>query len=116
MIDFEVHGESFHRDYIEMLLSKYGRGKFVTVLVAEPENPYDPNAVAVFVDGGLVGRLPREVAPDWHPAVAAAAAEGFVVAGTGAIFGGTPDKPSLGIWGAAPWCGRGHPPKGCFDN
>ncbi len=116
MIDFELHGESFHRDYIETLLSKYGRAKFVTVLVAEPDNPYDPNAVAVYVDGGLVGRLPKDVAPDWHPAIAAAAAEGFVVAGTGSIFGGTPDKPSLGIWGAAPWCGRGQPPKGCFDD
>ncbi len=35
----------------------------MVILVPQPTNPYDPNAVAVVVDdGGLIGYLPRDVA------------------------------------------------------
>jgi hypothetical protein len=50
------------------------------------------------------------MAASWQPRVLAAAAEGFVVAGTAAIFGGTQDKPNLGVFGAAPWPGPGPAP------
>jgi hypothetical protein len=110
MIDIEIVGESFHQAYIGRLHQKYGEAEFPIVLVAEPENPYDPNAVAVYADGGIVGHLSREMAPEWQPMVAASAAEGFIVAGSAAIFGGSPDKPHLGVFGAAPWAGQGAPP------
>ncbi|MDQ1700608.1 MAG: hypothetical protein QOG34_2471 [Frankiaceae bacterium] len=110
MVDIDIVGESFHEDYIRQIRSRYADREFEIVLVPEPNNPYDPNAVAIHVDGGIVGHLARDMAASWQPRVLAAAAEGFVVAGTAAIFGGTQDKPNLGVFGAAPWPGPGPAP------
>jgi hypothetical protein len=61
----------------------------------EPDNKYDPNAVAVFVDGQQIGYLKREVAErlcyliDDPAYVAEALVNG--------VYGGTPDKPSVGV-------------------
>jgi hypothetical protein len=41
--------------------------------------------------------------------VLAAEAEGFTVAGTATLLGGTPDKPNLGVFGNAPWVGPDRP-------
>ena len=42
------------------------------VLVPEPENPYDENAIRVFtLDNILLGYIAREYASDWAPAFAA---------------------------------------------
>jgi hypothetical protein len=76
MVDVEIVGESFHQDYIRQVRQRYRDGEFEIVLVAEPTNPYDSNAVAVHVDGCIVGHLAREMAPAWQPMVLAAAAEG----------------------------------------
>jgi hypothetical protein len=52
----------------------------VAVLVSEPENRFDPNAVMVFVDGGgKVGYLSRDDALDYQPAVQTAADAGFAI-------------------------------------
>ncbi len=115
MIDIEIVGESFHADYIRALRRKHRDSDFEIVLVPEPDNPYDRSAVAIYVDGAPVGHLSREMASAWQPMVAAANAEGFVVAGTASIWGGSPDKPNLGVFGAAPWAGRGPAPRGRFD-
>lgn len=37
----------------------------VAVLVPEPDNPHDPNAIAVKIDGRLVGYLSREENTRW---------------------------------------------------
>jgi hypothetical protein len=97
MVDIEIVGESFHADYIRALRRRYRDRDFEIVLVPEPENPYDPNAVAIYVDGGPVGHLSRQMARAWQNTVMAANAEGFTVAGTASIWGGTPDKPNP--WG-----------------
>src|SRR5262245_47496349 len=34
----------------------------VAVLLPEPDNPHDPNAIAVLIEGRHVGYLPREIA------------------------------------------------------
>lgn len=115
MIDIEIVGESFHADYIGGLRRRYGDQEFEIVLVPEPENPYDHNAVAIYVDGAAVGHLSREMAPAWQPTVAAANSEGFLVTGTASIWGGSPDKPNLGVFGAAHWPGHGPAPRGRFD-
>jgi len=115
MIDIEIVGESFHADYIRALRRKHRASDFEIVLVPEPDNPYDRSSVAIYVDGAPVGHLSREMAPVWQPMVAAANAEGFVVAGTASIWGGSPDKPNLGVFGTAPWAGRGPAPQGRFD-
>lgn len=64
--DLEVVGES---RYQQALWAACGgspgdrvRHRIVAVLVPEPDNPHDGNAVAVWVDGAVVGYLPREVA------------------------------------------------------
>lgn len=65
------------------------------VLVAEPENPYDPNAVQVYADGELVGYLSRGDAIDYGPAVRECAALGKVIACSGRIAGRGPDDPEV---------------------
>ena len=75
-------GESF---YQPALLKQCGarRGDAVRFscrarLVAQPDNPYDRNAVAVQVGGQLVGHLARQEAPHWQPLVRTLAAHGYV--------------------------------------
>jgi hypothetical protein len=41
-------------------------------LVPEPENPYDPNAIKVLIDGRKVGHLARSDAVELGPAIVAA--------------------------------------------
>ena len=73
--DYEtsVVGESFHREEIIAWLEaqdyldwKAGKRREVFLLVREPDNAHDPNAVRVTTSGGLtVGYLPAEVAAEW---------------------------------------------------
>lgn len=109
-VPITIVGEAPRQQYIRQLAQRYS-GKFQIALRAEPGNPYDSNAVAVLVDGGLVGYLPRDLAPKWQPRVLAAESEGYLVTGSAAIYGGTPDKPSLGVFGSAVWPGGGRAPR-----
>jgi hypothetical protein len=43
------------------------RCDIVAVLVPEPANPYDPNAISVHIDGHVVGYLPRATAQEYLP-------------------------------------------------
>jgi hypothetical protein len=67
---FRVAGESYHRDALARASQSLtaeertaGRGYVLARLVREPKNQYDPNAVAVHVEGRLVGHVPRPDAP-----------------------------------------------------
>jgi len=40
------------------------------LLVREPSNAHDPNAIQVWVNGVMVGHLPRDVAAAWNPRIA----------------------------------------------
>ena len=51
-----VKGTSYYQSSIKSALSS---GVLVGVLVPEPDNPYDPMAMQVQVDGRKVGYLPR---------------------------------------------------------
>jgi hypothetical protein len=52
---------------LEVAQDEPERRWFRAVLVREPENPYDSNAVAVYAEGGRhVGYLSREHASDYH--------------------------------------------------
>jgi hypothetical protein len=74
--DFEMNvvGESHHQDEIEKLAG--GRTKTsahvecVATLIPEPDNPHDPNAVLVEVNGAIVGYLSRDIAPLFNAALA----------------------------------------------
>lgn len=71
---FEVVGESHHRAALISLLKKFGDAKAGTTefqrvtapaaLVREPSNKFDKNAIAVHVDGQLVGYVPRDAAAE----------------------------------------------------
>lgn len=67
----DVVGEQHHQDALETLAA--GRNAFGTrrrlltaVLVREPDNEYDPNAVRVEAAGATLGHLSRDDAPRFH--------------------------------------------------
>ena len=72
----------------------------LAVLVPQPSNRHDPNAVMVQVDGQLVGYLSRGDAADYGPAFQTAAAMGKVIACEARIAGRGPgsDTDNLGIF------------------
>jgi hypothetical protein len=67
----DVAGESYYQDALEQVCGgRSSEGSYlacVASLVPEPDNPYDANAVAVYIDGLKVGHLPREVAVSFVP-------------------------------------------------
>lgn len=76
LISQNIVGESFHEATFKTLAAEYGHrsvpeyGIEITearaAIVRDPENPYDPNAVAIWIDGRhLVGHLPRNVAAQY---------------------------------------------------
>src|SRR3954453_2190671 len=70
----QVVGESHYQDALRTLAGRIGSdGVFTARLVPEPDNPHDPRAVAVCVDGDLakIGHLARDVAKVYHSLVAA---------------------------------------------
>lgn len=62
----EVVGEGHYQVDLWRLAGGYRQGRIrlpvVAVLRPDPENQYDPNAVAVHIDGALVGHIPRPIA------------------------------------------------------
>jgi hypothetical protein len=69
-----VVGESHYQDAIVKTLGfspldlmESDRHVFEAVLVREPGNKYDPNAIGVYSSIGQVGHLAREVAVDYGP-------------------------------------------------
>jgi HIRAN domain len=65
-------------------------------LVAEPDNPHDPHAIAVVVEGGeKVWYLPREEAQRFGRLMDAVAARGRRPVSDGVILGGDADRDSL---------------------
>lgn len=108
-VDVEIVGESNYTAYIRKIDKRYDGGTCPIQLVAEPDNPYDTNAVAIHVDGGVVGYLARDLAEAWQPWVLRAQARGFDVTGTAEVYGGSGDKPLLGVFGKAVWPGPGEP-------
>ncbi|MHB8398004.1 MAG: HIRAN domain-containing protein [Candidatus Limnocylindrales bacterium] len=68
------------------------------ILVAEEDNPHDPNAVAVWVQGHQVGHLSREDAVQMRPGLLALQERaGTWIALHGAIAGGGP-RDTLGVF------------------
>ena len=75
--DLEVVGEASYQDNLWRIVggrhSPDGRVRedIYAVLAAEPDNPYDPNAVAVWIQGLKVGYLSREDARRYRPGLLA---------------------------------------------
>lgn len=70
-----VVGESFCQDTILKITGPKTPEGFslngIATLQCDPTNPYDRNAVGVYIDGGRVGYLPRDVAAMIAPRIAA---------------------------------------------
>lgn len=92
----DVVGESFHQDAISAVSGRRGAEALsfdcVAVLVPEERNPHDPLAIAVQVDGRVVGHLGRQDARLYHPVVDAALELQVVVACNARIAARDPDE------------------------
>jgi hypothetical protein len=98
----EVVGESFHQDTLWKLVggrtTEPVRCEILAVLVPEPDNPKDRNAVMVLIEGKCVGHLSREDAAAYLPGLLRLASKGPVEL-EGGIFGGGPREDGIGFLG-----------------
>lgn len=75
-----------------------GRPCFPVALVAEPDNRFDPHAVAVVSDTGRVGYLPRDQAERFAGTLERLQQLGYEGGScTGLLNGGDAERPSLGV-------------------
>ena len=69
-----VVGVSHYQDALRAITGRAGdeemRAEKVAQFVPEPDNPHDPNAIAVHIDGRLVGYLSREENTRWRDVLA----------------------------------------------
>jgi hypothetical protein len=94
-MDLEVVGESHYQENLWQLAGvrrnpeEQVRVAVNAVLVPETDNPYDANAVSVWVDGLMVGYLSRDDARRYRPGLLALQREhGMPIALPGVIVGG----------------------------
>jgi HIRAN domain len=94
-VDLEVVGEASYQDSLWQVVGRRSAGadhvrmEVSAVLVAEADNPYDPNAVSVWVWGRKVGYLSRDDARRYRPGLLALEDRyGKPIALAGAIVGG----------------------------
>ena len=87
-----VVGESHYQDALARVGGPKRAGgievEVQALLVAEPSNPYDANAVAVQIDGCKVGYLGRDDAITYAPLVTGCASRGQVPVCEAIILGG----------------------------
>ena len=104
-VGLEVVGESHYQENLWQLADRRTpeervRVAVVAVLVPETDNPYDSNAVAVWVDGLQVGHLSREDAQWYRPGLLALQHKhGMPVALAGFIVGGGIREDGPGLLG-----------------
>jgi HIRAN domain len=98
-----VVGESHYQDALRRTASactpgEEGRPSFQAVLVSEPNNPYDANAIAVLSTEGRLGYLSREDAIEYREVLAEVKRQGSDGGACIAhLNGGVPGKPSYGV-------------------
>ena len=97
-----VHGESHYQPALhetaKHATEEDGTRVFQAILVAEPDNEFDSNAIAVYSEAGKLGYIPRDDAPDYRPVFEEIARQGCQAGVcTGRLVGGTPGKPSFGV-------------------
>jgi hypothetical protein len=56
------------------------------ILMPEPWNPYDPNAVAVLIDRHMVGHVPADLAADYSAPLGALASRGYLATGQARLW------------------------------
>jgi hypothetical protein len=99
----KVVGESHYQEALRALVrhcvpAEDGRPGFPAVLVREPENPFDPNAIAVHGPTGPVGYLPRENAARYSQTFAKLREAGYDGGSCGGLLnGGDREPPNYGV-------------------
>lgn len=97
-----VAGESHYQEALQELTGTDGtaevRQDAEAVLVPEPANPHDRNAVMVQIDGRLVGYLPSAAAVAYGPAIAAVEERGRSAACEAMIAGRGGEPSALGVF------------------
>ncbi|HEX4711738.1 MAG TPA: hypothetical protein VH222_14935 [Phenylobacterium sp.] len=89
--DFEIAGESHYQEALAAIAGHDPQGvnfHCEALLVPEPDNHSDPNAVAVVIEGRRVGYLRREDAADYGARLEALGVEGRPTACPAYICGG----------------------------
>lgn len=83
-----VAGTPLRQDALRFLLSRRnGAGTGVpAVIMREPTNPHDPNAVRVLIDGVFVGYFFRDQAAAWKPVLLEVEQRGQILVGEADIF------------------------------
>jgi hypothetical protein len=95
---YPVRGESNYQAALASLKAYTdSRSRIPALLVREPDNKYDPNAVAVMIYGRLVGYLSRGDAADLTDTLDELADDGQFLACPARLTGGTRDKPNHGV-------------------
>lgn len=101
----EVVGESHYQETLWRLVggrcADLVRCETIVVLVPDPHNEYDPNAIEVRIDGELVGYLSREDAAAYRPGIPRLMQQsgGQLVALHAHIVGGGPRPDGIGFLG-----------------
>lgn len=90
--DFDIVGEGNYQPALDRICGGKSEDGYeyecVAVLIEEPSNPYDRNAVKVTIDGQTVGYLAREDAVDYKHALADAGLAGRAVEVDAIVVGG----------------------------
>ncbi len=103
--DLEVVGESRYQEHLRFICGDpdhKARQTVTAILVPEPDNAYDPNAVSVQIAGSIVGYLPRDVAAEYLPGLRRLMAtnNGYIALEGVVVGGGMVGNraASLGVW------------------
>lgn len=102
----EVEGEFARPDAVKTLLGHLGdfhkpdgaeRSDVEAVLLPDPENPFDPKAVAVYLENHHVGYLSRDDARRYAQALDAATREGLYFRTRGRLWGSSSGHSGRGV-------------------
>lgn len=100
--DLPIVGESFYRRELRALATRLNAqhtDRFHALLVREPSNPHDPNAIRVLDGAGAtLGYLSREDALAYQPALQVVEQSGKALSCVGRIVGGDEVRPNIGVW------------------
>lgn len=98
-----IVGESHRQSELRALSAgRCERGEcveFLAMLMPEPDNKFDRNAVAIYrQDGGQIGYLSRELAVEFRDMVRDYLSRDRLIACNARTYGGDGDKPAIGVW------------------
>ena len=91
-----LRGESHYMPQLRQLLARGSR--YTAVLVRDPHNQFDPNAVEVQIEGTRVGFVAKEEAAIIAPRLDAMARSGQLAAFPVDLVGGDQERPNIGVF------------------